>query len=346
MITFQGAYFDGKSSKAYPVTFTFSGQLLHILLENETSLLIPVLDCTIMPPIGKAHRIIKLPSGAQIETTDEKAIADLEMNSRSNSGMRLVYYFENRWKAVATALLGLAFFVWAFITLGIPVLAKKIAYSIPPEMTEKVSKQTMRILDNGLMKPSELSNEKIEELQKVFTRLHNSAINYRLEFRKSPEIGPNAFALPSGIIIMTDELVKLAHDNRELEGILLHEMTHVEKRHSLRTVIQNAGAFLIISALIGDIASISSTAGALPMILTQSGYSRIFEQEADKYAVLYFIQKGWSTKPYQDILLRITKDAPNYPGNSFFSSHPLTKERVKYIQDFEKSAPNKTSIND
>lgn len=341
MIRFQGAYFDGKSSRASLATVTFSGQMLQIHLENKNSLLVPVRDCTVTPPVGKSPRIIKLPGGAQIETSDAEAIAGIEAESGLNTGMRMVYYLEGRWKAVAAACLGLAFFVWGFIAFGIPFLAEKIAYSIPPEMTEKVSRQALEMLDNGLMKPTELSARKVEELRVIFNRLHGKAVAYRLEFRKSPEIGPNAFALPSGIIVVTDELVKLAHDNRELEGVLLHEMTHIEKRHSLRTVIQNAGAYVLISALTGDIASISSAAGSLPIILTQTGYSRKFELEADRGAMLYFIEKGWSTKPYQDILLRITKDASNYPVNSLFSSHPLTDERIKSIQAFERTGPGK-----
>ena len=231
-----------------------------------------------------------------------------------------------------------------FITYGIPLLAKKIAYSLPPEVTNELSEQTLKILDGRFLKPTELSQEKIAELQEIFIQLNkeiDTEFNCLLEFRKSPIIGPNAFALPSGLIIMTDELVELADNNRELEGIFIHEVAHVTKRHGLRSIIQNAGIFLLISTLAGDITSITSTAASLPTLLAQSNYSRKFEKEADRFTVLYFIQKKWNIKPYQDILLRIAKDMPNYPGESLLSSHPLTNDRIKYIQEIEESMAKK-----
>jgi Zn-dependent protease with chaperone function len=75
--------------------------------------------------------------------------------------------------------------------------------------------------------------------------------------------------------------------------------------------IQNTGVFVIIAVLLGDLAEISSTAASLPTILAQSDYSREFERAADRFAVLYFVQKHWDITPMQDILKRISKDMPN-----------------------------------
>src|SRR2546426_7673245 len=45
----------------------------------------------------------------------------------------------------------------------------------------------------------------------------------RLEFRASRIIGPNAFALPSGIIVVTDQLVRLARNDEQVLAVLAHE---------------------------------------------------------------------------------------------------------------------------
>ena len=50
---------------------------------------------------------------------------------------------------------------------------------------------------------------------------------YQLEFRHGGYIDANAFALPSGIIVMTDELVELAKSDDELISVLAHEIGHV-----------------------------------------------------------------------------------------------------------------------
>ncbi len=92
----------------------------------------------------------------------------------------------------------------------------------------------------------------------------------------------------------------------------------------------------MISVLAGDITSISSVAGSLPTILAQSGYSRKFEREADESAARYFISRGLSVKPIQQILVRMSRGRDNLPVESLLSTHPLTKERVEYLQAMEK----------
>ncbi len=344
MIEFKGAYFDGKISRAYPVSVVFDGRRLHIrgVDGDYPALDIAPEDCAITPPLGNTMRYIKLPGGAQCETADTEAVSALEHLTGRNAGMRLVHFMEKRWKTAAAALAGLVLCVWVFVTYGIPFVAQKIAYSVPPELTEQMSRQAIKMLDRRFLKPSELDREKSRELQGEFRRLYREIdgdFDYRLEFRKSPYIGPNAFALPSGLIIMTDELVKLAADNRELQAILVHEIAHVKKRHALRSIIQNSGVFLLVSALAGDVTSITSTAASLPTLLAQSGYSRKFETEADRAAAVYMIRKGWGTRPLQAILLRITRNMAGYPGESLLSSHPLTDQRVRYLRDIEASMP-------
>ena len=344
MRTFQGTYFDGKSSKAHPVAVTFGGELLHVTNATDNSTFtVPLEQCVITPPLGKTARVIKLPHDAQIETSDLEAIAGIERRQGMNFGIRFIHALENHWKAVAGASVGLALFVWTFISLGIPLLAKHIAYSLSPEITETLSRQTLQILDSKLMKPSRLSPDRTKELDRLFDRLHGGAgrFNYRLEFRRSPHIGPNAFALPSGIIVVTDELVNLARNDKELEGVLLHEIAHVENRHGLRSLVQNAGAYVVIAALVGDIASLYSAAASLPVMLAQSGYSRDFEREADRSAALYFIERHESTEPFRQFLSRLTANAAHYPGESIFSSHPMTQERVRYIRELESSSSSK-----
>jgi len=295
-------------------------------------------DCVITPPLGKARRSIFLPSGARCETDNLEAIAALEGRRGENFGMRAVHYLEGHWKAVACCIAGIVLCIWAFIAYGIPFLAEKAAYSIPSSLTEEVSLKTLKVLDQKFLELSELSQEKVVRLEETFQKLHNEInadFSYRLELRKSSQLRANAFALPSGLIVITDELVELAKDDRELVGVLVHEMAHVEKRHGLRSVFQNSGVFLLVAAVVGDVASITSVAASLPTILAESGYSRKFEREADEAAGLYLIRKGWTTKPYQDILLRLSENMLRYPGQSLLSSHPEAEDRVKHLQALE-----------
>ena len=337
MIEFHGIYLDGRSSRLYPAILTCDGRVLRIRVKEESiDRSVSLADCRIDPPLGKTTPAIRLPDGAVCETEDTKAFAELYAISGRNRGMRFVHFIESRWKLVGLSFMGIVLFVWLFKIYAIPYLAKEIAFSTPASISEELSRQTMKILDKQFLRPSTLGSKRITELRSIFSELVKDTgpgdFDYRLEFRKSPFTGPNAFALPSGQIVMTDELVKLSENNRELEGILVHEIGHVKERHGLRMAIQNTGVFVIIAVLLGDLAEISSTAASLPTILAQSDYSREFERAADRFAVLYFVQKQWDITPMQDILKRISKDMPNFPGESILSTHPVMQERIRYLE--------------
>ncbi len=337
MIEFRGIYFDGRSSRPHQARLLFDGRVLRIKgvdvpLLFETSLA----DCRIEPPLGGTSRIIRLPGGASCESTDAEALAELDKIAGGKRGLWLVNSMENHWKTVLLSLAGLVLCVAIFHAYGIPLLARGIAFSVPVDIAEVISNRTMQIIDTRFLKPSGLGREKTEEIRQTFHELLKSlgpdSHTYRLEFRKSPLLGPNAFALPSGLVVVTDELVALSGDRRELEGILLHEIAHVKERHALRLLVQDAGVFFVVQALAGDLSAISSTAASLPTILAQRGYSREFEREADRFAALYFSRRGWDIKPMTDILARISKERGNYPGESLLSTHPVTDERIRYLK--------------
>jgi Zn-dependent protease with chaperone function len=336
MIELDGIYFDGKSSRPYAVTIKCNNRLFRIEGKDVPfNREVPLYDCRIDPPLGKTTQTIRLPGGAVCEIEDRDGLYKIDAMAGKNRGMRFVHLIESRWKMVVLSLIGLILFIWMFKVYTIPYIAKEIAYAAPAAVTEELSRQTLKILDKNFLKPSTLRKERISELREVFSELLKNLdpedFIYRLEFRKSPFLGPNAFALPSGQVVMTDELVKLSESNRELEGILLHEIGHVQDRHGLRMVIQNAGMFIIIAALLGDFTEISATAASLPTILARAEYSREFERAADRFAALYFVSEGWDIKPMQNFLRHITEDMPNFPGESVLSSHPVTQERIQYL---------------
>ena len=341
MIKVQGTYFDGKSSKAHKATMQCIGDLLTIS-EDEGVLLqkVRLSQCRLDPPLGKAGRAIRLPDGAVFETHDADAVTAIERSSGKNPMMRLVHGLESRWKAVAASFAGIVLFIWLFHTYAIPVLARQIAFSLPAGVNTEISRHTLDVLDAHFFKPTGLSRERAEGLKKRFQMLLRTLgsdnFTYRLEFRKSQIIGPNAFALPSGTVVMTDELVNLSSDDRAIDGILLHEIGHVRERHALRSVIQNAGVFLLITSLSGDLSEISSAAASLPTVLVHSEYSRAFEREADRFAALALVRAGEPVKPMQDILRRLSNKAPQYPGQSVLSSHPVMEERISELETFSR----------
>ncbi len=337
---FTGHYFDGVRSKAHPVTVSFDGEFVQVS-GGMGWLEVPLAACTLEPPLGKEQRRLTLPGGAHCETREVEAFAALEEASGQRRGLRFVHRLESGWRLALGCLVGLVASVGAFTLYGIPFLATQAAYATPAEVSERVSRKSFDLLDAEIFEPSALSTERAGGLQRQFSALTadfaaasapEAALSYELVFRSGGALGANAFALPSGLIIMTDELVELAENDREILSVLAHEVAHVEKRHGLRSLYQGAGVFMLVSILVGDVASVTSVAASLPAILVESGYSRAFEREADEVAGRYLVAKGWGTEPLRDILARLTEgvDAP-----TFLSSHPGTEARLDNLEALE-----------
>ena len=336
MIGFGATYFDGRSSAARPVRVTADGSRLHLTGAGLAGLEVALADCDFSPPLGSTSRVIRLPGNGRLESDELAAVAELEALLGRNRGMQVVNLFERYWPAVAVCFVGLVAAVWLFTVHGIPLAADWLARALPASLTEKVSQQTLALLDEQLLAASELDGARVAALQGEFARAAaelGHGFDYRFMLRKGGEqIGPNAFALPSGIIIMTDELVALAEHDEELIGVMAHEIGHVENRHGLRSIFQNAGVFLIISGLVGDISSITSTAASLPTLLAQTGYSRQFERESDRFAGHYCIERGWGTQPMVTMLEKLDSQAKELPGGSLLSTHPGGSERVEALR--------------
>jgi Zn-dependent protease with chaperone function len=148
--------------------------------------------------------------------------------------------------------------------------------------------------------------------------------------RKGGRVGANALALPAGIIVLTDELVKLARDDREIEAVLAHEFGHQRQRHILRHLLQDSTAALLVAVTIGDLSALTSLAAAAPTLLLQMKFSRDFEREADDFALDYLARKNIPPETFAAILERLEKSRPGgRDGSDFLSTHPDVRVRIE-----------------
>ncbi|HEA26019.1 MAG TPA: M48 family metallopeptidase, partial [Ectothiorhodospiraceae bacterium] len=244
-------------------------------------------------------------------------------------------------------------FSWGMLKYGVPMGAKAIAYTLPQNIMQSATETTLKLLDDHYLEPSELDEaekQRIAERFNLMSQQVEQGFNYQLQFRKGGEmLGANAFALPSGTIVMTDELVAIANNDEELLAVLAHELGHVVHRHSLRQVLQNSAISLVITYATGDI---SSLIVALPVLFVQLGYSRDFEHEADQFAYDFMQQQGIPLPGFANILegletahlaRREKKEQDEKSDGSttvvdifeYLSTHPSTEERVKRFRDVE-----------
>jgi Zn-dependent protease with chaperone function len=224
---------------------------------------------------------------------------------------------------------------------GIPIAARFVAFRIPAAVTTAISDRILDSLDGEALQPSTLAEVRQQQLTSAFADLEAPGGGYRPIFRDSPALGANALALPSGTIVVTDALVQLARDDREIMGVLAHEAGHIRARHGLRLVLQNSALTLVTGWIVGDVTSVIAVA---PAVLLQTKYSRDFEREADAIAADTLRAHGIPPSVLADLLERIdvrdrsgegVEDGETPGGTQlldYTSSHPPTRERLDYLR--------------
>jgi Zn-dependent protease with chaperone function len=360
MISIRGRHFDGQSAQPKEAQLTIDGSLI-VQVEGAASRIeIPLTNVRISERLGNVPRRIALPDGALFETTDNDGLDALLAGANIDNEGGLVHWLESRWPIALGSLVAIALLSFLFVKFGVPALANWGAQVMPPSVDRALGAQGLEILDKALFKPSKLPAARQKVLRNKFawmTRdIRTDGHNYRLEFRSGDAVGPNALALPSGIIVMTDDLVALAKHDEEIIAVLAHEIGHVRGRHALRQLLQTAGVSALALALLGDVSSISGLASAIPALL-QAKHSRDFEREADSFAKQWLTRNNIAPERFDAILCRLNAEVgasdtdngePDKDTNlardaiDYLASHPPTSERARCIPNLRKSGPVKS----
>lgn len=321
-------YYDGQTAGAERVALELVGRSLKFELAGTTQWV--ELDATtVVEPVGTGPWIVELADGASLKITDANFGEKLAVESGS---LGFVRRLEGAWHWALVSLVVTILATWAALTYGVPALATTVAFALPDNVSAALSDEGLGVMDDLLFDQSELPAETTERVTRLFDDIkvtNPEFLPYRLEFRAS-RIGPNAFAVPGGIVVMTDELVELAESDAEIMAVLAHEVGHLYGRHSLRILLQNSVSALLIAGLTGDVSNITALSAAIPTVLMQAKYSRDFEREADDFAFDYLETRGVSTDALSDLLLRLgqseSDDGDDFPD--WLSSHPPARERV------------------
>lgn len=326
-------YYDGQSAQQHPATLRFGGDGLIRLVRDGQERIYPAGKVRIGDRIGaKAARVIEFPDGSAAHIAPG-ADADQLLDAVTGRRSGLLRRMESRWPHALAALAISVALVFVLVKYGLPVLAGVVTERVPLAFERRIGQQALEEFDDGWLGPSELARSRQDELRAAFRRRiadpSGFALPMRLEFRHGKAIGPNALALPGGIVVVTDELVAIAEHDDEILIVLAHEAGHVLGRHSLRQGIEGLGVTLVMSAVTGDLSGIASIAAALPLILMQSGYSRRDERVADAHAFAWSDENGVPRTRMTDLLTRIEAKEGAHGLPDLFSTHPSSAERVR-----------------
>lgn len=177
--------------------------------------------------------------------------------------------------------------------------------------------------------------EYVNRIGQNLVRNSDARVPFTIKVIDSDEV--NAFALPGGYFYVNTGLIELAQDEAELAGVMAHEIAHVAARHGTRSatrsqLMQYASIPLLFIGGWAGYGVQQAANFALPMTLLK--FSRQFEKDADFLGTQYLYKTGYDPASMVQFFERLKarqKKKPNAVARAF-SSHPLTKDRIKAVQ--------------
>ena len=302
-----GFYFDGKTSDKKKSTLQYDDQG-NIRISDTGADEIHISSIKISSRLANTPRYLNFPDGSLFETTDNDAIDKFVATFKPSFFNGVLHSLESTKAMVISSVSVVILFGWLLIQYGIPHFSKEVANMLPTEASQYMGQGVLEIMDKNWFEETKLSIKKQDELRLLFSQLLDNideSDHYKLEFRLGGPIQANAFALPNGTIVFTDELINLAENNLEIAAIMLHEAGHVKHHHSLRSTIQQFSLAMFVMVVSGDVSTSSSIVSAIPLMLVESGYSQNMESEADTFSLNYMLKHNINPNHFVTIMEKL-----------------------------------------
>jgi Zn-dependent protease with chaperone function len=297
-------------------------------------------------------RLMDLPDGSSLQARDPQAWDDLARQAGRHDS--LVVRLQQSWRGTLVALLLVVAVVAGLQRWGVPALAAGVTGLLPASVDRTLGERTLVALDGQMFKPSRIDAAEQARLQAVMDEVlarhpdfrsdkvatdatpATSAPPARLLLRDTGRMA-NAWALPDGSIVLSDEMVRLiaqdtdaAEQRALLIGLFGHELAHVTHRHGLKMLVQVSLTSALGTLVFGDLSGLLASA---PLLLGQLAWSREAEREADVAALERLRAHGLDGEPMARLLERLhagSTASGEDPG--LLSSHPDHVERIAWFR--------------
>lgn len=338
----QGHAFGARTSRRQPARLLTregrDGLLIDIQGEERAVIASAYLsEVKIDPPLGRAPRKLTWPDGTVFETDDHDGIVALTGDTK---GTALHHYegFRPRLIAVVALCIAAAWLLWRY---GLDIMASVAIAFTPPVIIEQIDVGSMQSIDYLMAEPSRLSDAQKAEVEDVYRQLvaalpakQQSKHSFELLFRDMPGMGPNAFALPGGTMVVTDAFVEQFPQPDILAGVLGHEIGHVVEEHGLKRLYRSLSMYLLVAYLAGDTGPILEDVILEGNLLLSLSFSRAQETSADEFGLNLSDKARFDPNGLKQFFEVLDKEYGEAEPAQWMSTHPSSQERVKAIDAF------------
>lgn len=297
-------------------------------------------ELTISNKLGSIPREIILPNKTLLVMNSEPLL-----DKWLDGGKKDVSHWEKSPKAVICSIIGIPVTLYFIFAVVIPQMTVIFAPYVPNVLVELSSRHTMIAMDKTVLNPSEADLEKTTVLKEkwysLLTKMDVDGEKYKIFFRDTKVMGPNAFALPDGTIVFTDQLLELVdYDEEILTAIFMHEIGHVENHHSMRLIAQTLATSIAITYIFGDVSGFFDFFASMSNTIATNQFTQKLEWEADEFALQQLKATGADPLSFARGMRKFAEYADSQSSmitadlEKILSSHPLTKERISNALKF------------
>ena len=331
-MTSSGIYHNGSSATAFPCQLVLENESLLIYLENQDNqLLIWNIKSLKTCQLNGNHLMATYGfyPHQSIECTGEisKLIFDVYTGKNVIAKAQSFNYSKPVLAILILSVILILTVVLSYFYL-LPFIGEKSVQLIPKETEIELGNS---VADKILMGSNE--NDSATFYMKQFTAKLNFNSPYKMNVRVIDSKEINAFALPGGNIFVYSSILKKMNGADELVALLGHEQTHVNKRHSLKSICRSAAASILIATVFGDISGISAGILYQAQEFEQLNYSRDLETEADDEGLQFMIQNKSNPLGMVALLELLKKENAETPSMmKYLSTHPETESRILNVK--------------
>jgi Zn-dependent protease with chaperone function len=227
-----------------------------------------------------------------------------------------------------------------FQLLGAPVkLADRLASRVVPvgSVEERDLGDLYRRRFEAAIPAGDADQAYLDRLMAALRPFARRPFPYRA-FRAGPLGGPNALALPGGVILVSDELLRDLGSEAELVAVLAHEIGHIELGHCFDAV-----RFQLLGRRTGS-ETLGTLADLARGLLVRHSFSKAEEHEADAYAFTLLTNSRYDPAAVGEAFASLQRALEGTgsrasssradPLRDYFSSHPpLSLRREEFRQE-------------
>jgi beta-barrel assembly-enhancing protease len=326
---YQGRFSDGRTASALPAAVRVTSQGIEIAPGGgQAPLVWPYGELASASPVGRKAGDVLLSRaampGATLFVADRGFVAALAAKApHLTAGSQ-------RWRYARPMLAACALIVLAVAGLWLADVspARGLAALLPTELRQSFGRQVVQSIGQG--RAACHTPEGADALRRLTERL-SAAAGRRFSVNVLDWGIVNAFAAPGEQIVLARGLIEQARGPDEVAGVLAHEMGHGIELHPETGIIRAIGLSAAVEVMFGGS---GGTIAGIGLILTQLGYSRVAEREADGHALDILEKAQISPLGFAGFFKRVDeRQGGTAVGEvGVFRSHPLSAERARLAE--------------